>query len=268
MEKATSADGTTIAYDVWGQGPLVVVVGGAFNDRGTWAGLAEQLAGQGLRAVSYDRRGRGDSGDTQPYDVEREIEDLTAVIDAAGTGGTVFAHGVSSGGALLLRALAAGVPVARASVLEPPYRIEGAPPAPEHYIETLSAFVAANDRAGLVEYFQTRVIGLPVEMIERMKDTPVWDALLGLAPTLVYDGHALGGEDQSLPEGMLRNIAVPVLAITSTGTQVPWMSRTAESVAAAVPTGRFERLDGGFHEVAPAVLAPALAGFYREETAS
>jgi pimeloyl-ACP methyl ester carboxylesterase len=263
VETTTSADGTSIAYDLWGKGPAVVIVGGAFNDRGTWADLAQALAGEGLRAVSYDRRGRGDSGDTRPYAVEREFEDLRAVIDAVQPGEPVFAHGVSSGGALLLRAIGAGVPVARASVLEPPYRIEGAPPPPERYLATLQGFVDRDDRAGLVEYFQTRVIGLPVQMIEPMKGTPMWQSLLEIAPTLVYDGHAMGGDDQSLPTGLLAGIAIPVLGVTSEGTAVPWMSKTAATVAAAVPAGRHARLPGGFHEVPPPVLAPALAAFYR-----
>jgi pimeloyl-ACP methyl ester carboxylesterase len=265
MEKATSADGTTIGYEAWGDGPLVVVVGGAFNDRRTWAELAAALAGQGFRAVSYDRRGRGTSGDTEPFAVEREVEDLAAVIAAANPGGPVYAHGVSSGGALLLRALASGGPVTRASVLEVPYRIEGAPPAPERYIETLSGFVAAGDHAGLLEYFHTRVVGLPAEMIESMKGTPAWDALLAMAPTLVYDGLAMGGDDQSLPVDMLVAVSVPVLAVTSTGTAVPWMAQTGDRVAGGVPDGRSVRLDGGFHDVAPGVLAPALAAFYRED---
>jgi pimeloyl-ACP methyl ester carboxylesterase len=273
MEKVTSADGTTIGYDARGTGPLVVIVGGAFNDRGTWAPLAEALAGAGFRSVSYDRRGRGASGDTEPYAVDREIEDLAAVIDAAvidaagietDPRGPVFAHGVSSGGALLLRALASGVRVSRASVLEVPYRIAGAPPVPERYIDTLSAFVAAGDRAGLVEYFHTRVVGLPAEMLEQAKSTPMWTTLLALAPTLVHDGLALGGDDQSLPVDLLAGVPVPVLAVTSTGTAVPWMARTGDEVAAAVPAGRSVRLDGGFHEVPPEVLAPALAAFYRE----
>src|SRR4051812_40315592 len=132
VEKTTSTDGTTIAYDVWGDGPAVVIVGGAFNDRNTWADLGQALAGEGLRAVSYDRRGRGDSGDTRPYALEREFDDLRAVIDAVSPGEPVCAHGVSSGGGLLFRAIDAGAPVVRASVLEPPFRIEGAPPPPEN----------------------------------------------------------------------------------------------------------------------------------------
>ena len=265
MQKATSADGTRIGYDTWGSGPVAVVVGGAFNDRHTWAELAQALAAQGFTAVSYDRRGRGDSGDTEPYAVEREFEDLAAVLRAVGAAGPAFAHGVSSGAALLLRAVDAGVPLARVSVFEPPYRIEGAPPVPERYIETLRGYVAAGDRAGLVEYFHTRVVGMPAEMLEPMKGTPVWHSLLAMAPTLVYDGLALGGDEQPLPVDLLARIRVPVLAVTSTGTALPWLSRTADEVAAAVPDGTAIRLDGGFHEVPPPVLAPALEAFYRAD---
>jgi pimeloyl-ACP methyl ester carboxylesterase len=263
MERTTSADGTAIAYDAAGEGPLVVVVGGAFNDRRTWAGLVEALAAEGFTAVSYDRRGRGDSGDTAPYAVEREIEDLAAVISAAGSGGPVYAHGVSSGGALLLRALAAGVGAARGSVLEVPYRIEGAPPPPDRYLETLGSYVAADDRSGLVEYFQTRVVGLPAPMVESFKSDPMWAAFEALAPTLVYEAHVLGGDQQTLPVDLLATIPVPVLAVTSTGT-MSWMAGTSDLVAGALPQGRSVRLEGAFHQVPPPVLAPALAAFYRE----
>jgi pimeloyl-ACP methyl ester carboxylesterase len=265
MEQARSADGTTIAYDVWGSGPLVVIVGGAFNDRKTWAELAQEFAAHGFRAASFDRRGRGDSGDRSPYAVETEIEDIAAVIEAAGSEGPVFAHGVSSGGALLLRALDAGVSVTRASILEVPYRIEGAPPAPENYVATLESFIDADDRAGLIEFFHSTVVGLPMEMLEPMKGTPMWDSFLAMAPTLVYDALALGGDDHSLPASMLAGLKVPVLAVTSTGTQLPWLSETGGEVADAVPDGRFLRLPGGFHEVPAPTLVPALAKFYRGE---
>jgi hypothetical protein len=195
--------------------------------------------------------------------VEREIEDLSAVVADAGRGGPVFAHGVSSGGALVLRALAAGVPISRASVLEVPYRVEGAPPAPDRYIATLSDYVASDDRAGLVEYFHTRVVGLPGEMLEPMKGTPAWDSLVALAPTLVHDGLVMGGDDQSLPVGLLASIRTPVLAVASTGTELPWMSAATERIAEALPEGRLARLEGGFHFVPPEVLVPALAEFYR-----
>lgn len=268
MEKTTSADGTTIAYDVWGSGPLVVIVGGAFNDRTAWAELAQALAAEGLRGVSYDRRGRGESGDARPYAVEREIEDIAAVIEAAreSAESPVFLHGVSSGAALVLQALAAGLDATAASGLEPPYRIEGAPPAPPNYIGTLQEMVDRDDREGLMEYFHTQVVGLPIELLEPVKQTPVYAGMLAMAPTLIADGLALGGDDHSLPRELLSRVQVPVLTVTSTGTMMPWLGQTAERVAEALPNGRAVRLEGGFHEVPTATLAPALAGFYRAQT--
>lgn len=265
MERTTSADGTTIAYDVWGSGPLVVIVGGAFNERHAWAELAQALAAEGFRAVTYDRRGRGDSGDARPYAVAREVEDIEAVIDAARDGSTerVFLHGISSGAALVFQALGAGVDAAAASGLEPPYRIKGAPPEPENYIGTLQDMVDRDDREGLVAYFQTKVVGLPAEMLEPVKQSPFWPAMLAMAPTLVADGLALGGDDHSLPRELLAGIRVPVLTITSTGTQLPWLSGTASAVAEVLPRGESVRLEGGFHEVPTGALAPALAQFYR-----
>jgi len=261
VETATSADGTTIAYDVRGTGPLAVIVGGALNDRGTWAELAGALAAEGFTAVSYDRRGRGSSGDTRPYAVEREIEDLAAVSEAAGSGRELYAHGVSSGGALLFRAVAAGLPVVRASVLEPPYRVPGAPAMPAHYMATLQGYVDAGDRDGLLEYFQTQVVGLPAEMVQSFRGTPMWQALSAMAPTLVYDALCLGGDDHSLPTDIFAQVSVPVLLVTSSGT-AGWLGQTAEPVAAALPAGEWVRLDGGFHEVPTATLARALAAFY------
>jgi pimeloyl-ACP methyl ester carboxylesterase len=257
-----SADGTTIAYDRWGSGPLVVIVGGAFNDRGTWAELAQALAGD-FTVVSYDRRGRGDSGDTEPYAVEREIEDLTAVIADVSATGTAYAHGVSSGGALLLRAIVGGAPVTKASVLEPAYRVGGAPPAPQDYRATLRRLVESGDRGGAVEYFMTRAVGLPSEAVGQMKVTPAWDYLQGMAHTLIYDAEALGGDDHSLPTDLLRDITIPVLTVSSTLTS-PWLASAAEAVARAVPNGRYQRIEGSYHEVPPALLGPALATFYHE----
>lgn len=268
MKKTNSADGTAIAYDAWGDGALVVIVGGAFNDRAVWSDLAQALAAEGFRAVSYDRRGRGDSDDARPYAVEREIEDISSVIAATRdpADARTFLHGISSGGALVLQALAAGVEASAASVLEPPYRVEGSPAPPADYLATLQVMVDRDDRAGLVEYFHTQVVGLPSEMLEPAKQSPMWAGMLAMAPTLVADGLALGGDDQSLPVELLARVRVPVLAVASTGTPVPWMERATEQVAEAVADGRAVRLEGGFHEVPTTVLAPALAQFYRAQT--
>lgn len=262
MRKTASADGTTIAYDRWGRGPLVVIVGGAFNDRNTWVHLAQALASD-FTVVSYDRRGRGDSGDTPPIAVEREIEDLNAVIADATPDATAYAHGVSSGGALLLRAVAQGAPVRRASLLEPPYRVRGAPPAPHDYRGTLRRLIEAGDRGAAVEYFTTQAVGLPEQAVAHMKTTPAWDYLGAMAHTLLYDAEAMGGDDQGLPTDLLSRITIPVLAVSSMASTA-WLAAAAEAVAGVLPQGRHLRLEGGFHDVPAEVLAPALTTFYTE----
>ena len=137
-----------------------------------------------------------------------------------------------------------------------------APAAPPDYIGTLQRYVDAGDRDGVVEYFQTQVVGLPAGMVESFKGTPMWQSLCAMAPTLVNDGLVLGGDDHSLPVDLLASVQVPALLVTSSGT-AGWLSQTAEPVAAALPAGEWVRLEGEYHQVPPAVLAPALAAFYR-----
>lgn len=270
--RATSPDGTTIAFEAFGHGPAAVIVGGAFCDRGAFRPLAQALGEQGFTGVTYDRRGRGDSSDTQPYAVQREIDDLAAVIEAArgasdsgadSRNDPAYAHGISSGGALVLEAVAAGAPITKASALEVPYRTPGWPPAPEDYIATLERLEAAGDREGIVHYFHTRVVGLPEGMLGGMKGSPMWDALLAMAPTVRYDALCMGGDDQSLRRDRLANVTVPFLSINSSGTAMPWLHEAPAVLAEALPRGSHRELEGGFHEVPPEVMAPALAEFYR-----
>ncbi len=259
-ETTSSADGTAVAYEAYGSGPVVAVVGGAFCDRGAFRDLARSLGEAGFTGVTYDRRGRGDSGDTAPYAVVREVEDLAAVISATSATGRGFAHGISSGGGLVIEALATGIGVDRASMLEPPYRVEGAPPVPVDYVATLERLEAAGDRAGIVRYFHTAAVGLPEEMLEQMVGTPMWESLLAMAPTVRYDALCLG--DSSLPVDRLASIDAPVLTIASTGTQKPFLRQAPAAVAAALPHGRHVELEGGFHEVPADVLTPVLAEFF------
>jgi pimeloyl-ACP methyl ester carboxylesterase len=260
----TSADGTSIAYEAYGTGPVVALVGGAFCDRGALRDLARSLSEQGFRAVTYDRRGRGDSGDTQPYAVQREVEDLVAVIEANRESASgAYAFGVSSGGALLVEALAAGAPVDRAAALEVPYRTDAWPPVPEDYIGTLERFEAAGDREGILRYFNHEVVGMPDEMVDGMVGTPMWAPMLAMTYTVRYDGLCLGGNEQDLPTNTLAKVTVPFLAICSSGTAMPWLHASAAVLADALPDGRAVELEGGFHEVPAPVLAPALAEFLR-----
>jgi pimeloyl-ACP methyl ester carboxylesterase len=219
VRQATSADGTSIAYEAYGSGPVAAIVGGAFCDRNSFRDVAQALGEHGFTGVTYDRRGRGDSGDTQPYAVQRETEDLAAVIAAASTGPDqpAYAYGVSSGGALVLEAVAAGVPLAKAAAIEVPYRTEGWPPAPPDYVGTLERFEAAGDREDILRYFNTKAVGMPDEMVDGMRGTPAWEPLLALTYTVRYDALCLGGDEQDLPTDTFAKVIVPFLAVCSSG---------------------------------------------------
>jgi pimeloyl-ACP methyl ester carboxylesterase len=262
-----SADGTTIAYDVHGDAstgaPVVVCVGGATNTRLEWSAFCEALADRGLVGVTYDRRGRGDSSDTAPYAVAREVEDLTAVVEAVRAGGRAVAIGFSSGAALVLQAAAAGAPLERAVIMEPPYRIEGSPPLPDAYCDTLEAMIAEGRNDDAFEYFQVRAVGLPQEMVDGMKGTEMWAYFARTAPTLSYDGHCLGGNVQAFPTELVAGIEAPILALASTGSP-PFLQGPARMVGETAPNARFELLEGEFHSVPDDVLADAVAGFARE----
>src|SRR5262245_5356833 len=160
MDTVTSRDGTTIAYDRLGQGPPVVLLPGGSVDRTANAGLAAELAGHHT-VYNVDRRGRGDSGDTQPYAVEREVEDIAAVIDAAG--GRAHLYGSSSGAGLAMHAVAAGLPVARLALWEPPYSVGGRPDLPDDTASVYRELVDAGRRGDAVEYFMAKVVRLPPE---------------------------------------------------------------------------------------------------------
>jgi pimeloyl-ACP methyl ester carboxylesterase len=256
MDTVTSRDGTAIAYEVRGDGPPVVLVGGAFNDRNTPADLAEALSTR-YTAVTYDRRGRGDSGDTAPYAVDREIEDLAAVIAAVGSPARLY--GNSSGGVLAMRAAAAGVPVERLAILEPPFRGNGAPPLPGRYAATLVELIADGRHGDAVEYFLSQAVGLPPEAVEQTRRSPAWPGLQRMAPTLLYDMEVTG--DGGPPVALLAQVATSALVLDS-ASSAPWLRTAAFAVAAALPRGEYRSLGGGFHSLPPDVLAPALIEFF------
>jgi pimeloyl-ACP methyl ester carboxylesterase len=256
----TSTDGTTIAYQAFGGGPAVVVVGGATNRKEDWIELAQALASEGFTGVTYDRRGRGDSGDTRPFAVEREVEDLVAVIEAVGAPAGV--HTISSGGAVAYRAIAAGAPIATLSAFETPYRVAGAPSPPAEYTDHLQQLYDADRRSDMLAYFMTAGVGQPEEAVEQMKQMPFWDDLAQLGPTVLYDGLQLGGGGTPLPTELLETIDVPVLCIASTGSP-DWLRDAASAAADAVPDGTFTVLQGEFHSAPTAVVAPVLAAHHR-----
>lgn len=262
-QKTTSADGTTIAYQAYGDGPAVVFVSGATQRKEDWTELCEAMAAAGFRAVTYDRRGRGDSGDTTPYAVEREIEDLAAVIAAVtSAGGTAGLFGQSSGGALANRATAAGLPITTLATFETPYRVGDAPKPPADYVQHLQVLYDADDPSAMLEYFMVAGVGQPQEQVDQMKQMPFWDTLVPVGRTVLYDGYCLGGSQAPLPTELLGSITVPMLCLGSTGSP-DWLRAGAEAAANAAPDGRFVVLEGEFHSAPASVLAPVLAEHLR-----
>ncbi len=241
-----SADGTSIALEVTGSGQPVVLIGGAFNDRSTTAGLAEMLAPY-YRAVTYDRRGRGDSGDESlDYTADREVDDLEAVI--AYLGGTASLFGHSSGAVLALEAAIRHLPVDKVAAYEPPFIPEGSRPRPAPDVaERLARFVEADDRDGATALYQTEVIGLPSSMVEGMRQSEMWSFFTRLANSLPYD-YALFEPGCPIPNARMAHIEVATLVIAGSNT-FPWLARAAKEVATAVPGSSYLSLEGQDHGI-------------------
>jgi pimeloyl-ACP methyl ester carboxylesterase len=257
MDSVTSKDGTTIAFDRLGDGPPVILVSGGSVDRGSNAPLADVLAKQ-FTVYNYDRRGRGPSGDTQPYAIQREIEDIDAVIAAAG--GAAGLYGSSSGAALALEAAAAGAPVSKLALWEPPYIVgEGRPRPDPDTASIYRKFVAEGRRGDAVEYFMAKVVGMPPEFVGFARSQPWWPAQEALAHTLAYDAEIMG--DYSIPTDRIAKVAVPTLVLTG-GASFDWMVDTAQAIVDALPNGRRQALEGQSHDVSADVLGPVLAEFF------
>lgn len=252
----TSGDGTAIAYRRSGDGPPVVLVGGAFSTAETAAPLARLLSPR-FGVLTYDRRGRGGSGDTAPYAVEREIEDLGALLAEAG--GSASVYGTSSGAALVLEAAAAGLPITQLALYEPPYSTAPADGTEGgRHTERLAALLALERRGDAVELFLS-VVGLPADVVARVRASAAWPDLTAMAHTLAYDNAVLGLGP--VPVERLAAVAARVMVIDG-GASPLFLRNAARAVAAALPRGRHRTLTGQTHEVAPQVLAPMLEDFF------
>ncbi|HEV2255807.1 MAG TPA: alpha/beta hydrolase [Streptosporangiaceae bacterium] len=264
VETVTSADGTRIALERTGRGAPVILVGGAFNDRSTVAALAATLAPD-FTAITYDRRGRGDSGNNdRGFDVNREFDDLAAVIERASDGqarGMVSVFGHSSGGVLAIEAALRGLPIKRLAVYEPSYVPASARSQPgANLYERLVQMIGQDRRDDAVTLFQTEAVGLPAAVIEGMRASDFWGWFTGLAHTLPYDVALHGGYEP--PAGRLAGLGIPVLAVD--GSQSPqWIRTGTRAVAEAVPGGRYVTLEGQDHGVLhhPEALHPVLSAF-------
>jgi len=263
-EFATSADGTRIAFERSGSGPLLVLIDGAlcFRDFGPGRPMSAELSDR-FTVVIYDRRGRGESGDTAPYAPAREFEDLAAVIAAAG--GDAYVMGQSSGAAIAYRAAAAGVPMRKLIGYEAPWVgvANGADGAPSHYESELKALLARGENGKAVGYFMVTMVGAPFFVPAMMRLMPkVWASMRAIASTLPYDAAVMGAPFTP-PLDELGRIRVPALVLCG-GKSPKSMQAAEEAVASAIPGAQYGTLPGQTHQVSPKALAPLIAEFFSE----
>ena len=262
MQFVTSRDGTKIAFEREGTGPALIIVTGALASRHSARvpQLARILASH-FTVFTYDRRGKGESGDIQPYAVEREIEDLETLIDEAG--GKAFVYGHSSGAALALQAAARpGSRCTRLALYEAPYNDD--PPAIARwkiYISTLTRLLAEGKKGEAVALFM-QFLGTPAVTVERMRKAPFWPALEAAGNTLAYDHPALLGNEGVIPKVLAASVKIPTLVMAG-GEGFPFMRETARTLESIIPGAQLRILEGQTHDVNPRVLAPVLAEFFR-----
>ena len=257
-ETVMSRDGTKIALEKTGGGPAVVLVDGAMCSRsfGPTGPLSEALTSN-FTVYRYDRRGRGESGDTQPYAVTREIEDLEAVIAEAG--GSACVLGISSGAGLAIEAAASGVPIEKLALFEPPYTADGGDTEQRRREAAhMDAILAAGRRSEAVELFFGWV-GMPDEAIDQMRSSPMWPALEAAAPTIAYDDRVMG--DGTVPRERARQIGVPTVLIHGSESSAE-LRYAAEAVADAIPHAQRRTLLGQSHQADPMTLVPILREFF------
>jgi pimeloyl-ACP methyl ester carboxylesterase len=264
VEKIKSSDGTEIAFDRVGQGPPVILVGGAFSWR-RWKGFVElaHLLSARFTVLNYDRRGRGDSGDTQPYALEREFEDLHAMISIAG--GSAFVWGMSSGGILVLEAARTGVATEKIAAYEPPFIVDssdGLPP--DDFVSHVGALVDRGRRSEAMKYFMGQVMGMPSLIPSLMSLwTPMWSKLKATAHTLPYEAALIDRYVRGRPvdAAYWAGVATPTLIVS--GEKSPEKLRKgAAAIAGALPNAEHRALAGVSHNVKMSALAPMLVDFF------
>jgi pimeloyl-ACP methyl ester carboxylesterase len=261
MPIAISKDGTAIAYEKTGKGPGIVLVNGALAYRKFYGEreLANRLA-KNFTVIFYDRRGRGESTDKKPYAVEKEIEDIEALIDEAG--GSAYLYGVSSGASLALLAAKKLGPekVIKLALYEPPYGFDGADGKQEFAREKkkINELVAADKPGDAVTVFMEST-GMPSDKMEDIKKSPDWKNMERVGHTLVYDFEVLG--DGTVPLDIAKRIAVPSLVIDGEKS-FDFIHRSADTLAKIIPGAMRKTLKGQTHEVSPEALAPVLMDFF------
>jgi len=253
-----STDGTPIAFDKLGKGPPVVIVGGILGDRSQQGPLAELLSTK-FTVFNYDRRGHGESGNEEPYAIEREIEDLDIVFSEAGA--PAFVYGTSGCAVLSLLAAAGGLApkIKRLVIWEPPFFVDGTRPklAPD-YLSRLKSLLAEGRRREMVELFMSEAVGMPAEFVAQMHLAPWFPSQESLAHTLIYETTMMG--DYSIPRTKIASIKVPTLVLD--GGQTSWLTATANAIASILPNAQRRTIDGQPHNVDHNAMAPVLIEFF------
>ena len=261
MKTVTSKDGTSIAYDQSGSGPLLILVDGALCSRafGPMPELAKLLAPH-FTVINYDRRGRNESGDTKPYSPEREVEDIEALINEAG--GSAFVAGISSGAALALRAAAAGLTIKKLALYEAPFMVDktGHQPPPDAEAQ-LKAMIAADHRGDAVKFFMKDMVGVPPFIVFIMRIMPIFSKLKAVAHTLPYDAAVMG--DFSLPAERAASVKIPTFVGGGEKSPVS-MQNAVKKLAETIPGSELKMFKGQTHNIAMKVFAPVLIGFFKK----
>jgi pimeloyl-ACP methyl ester carboxylesterase len=256
MEKVTSKDGTTIAFDRLGEGPPLIMMGGALNDRQLASPLASLLASR-FTVFNYDRRGRTDSTDTQPYSISKEIDDLRAVLDEAGGSAMLFAN--CTGGMLALEAAAQGLPITKLALYEPPFIIGDNPPRLDDEFRKATGDLLEAGRPGdVVTQFLERIVGFPPDVVVRVQQMPIWPLLEKLAFSLPYDLILAG--DNSLPAARLPLVTMPTLVMDG-GRSPQWQRDSVQALVDALPNATRRSIADQNHTFEPELTAPVIEEF-------
>jgi pimeloyl-ACP methyl ester carboxylesterase len=262
--KVFSKDGTPIAFDRIGSGPAVILIDGALCYRGMGqSGQLAELLAQHFTVFTYDRRGRGDSGDTAPYAVEREVDDIAALLSEAG--GAAFVWGISSAAVLALEAANRLSGIKKLALYEAPFIVDDTVPTTEGDWDRISAAVAADRRSDAVKLF-LKLVGVPGFVRALMPlMVPMWSKLKAVAHTLPYDGAIVRDNQRgkALPANQWASVRVPALVMDG-GKSPAWMRRANRALANELPTAQYRTLEGQTHMLKPKAHAPMLLGFFKD----
>jgi pimeloyl-ACP methyl ester carboxylesterase len=261
MATTFSKDGTAIAYNKAGNGPPLILVDGAlcYREFGPSKALAALLT-RDFTVFTYDRRGRGESGDTAPYELDREVEDIEALIKVAG--GSACVYGISSGAALALEAASRGLPISKLALYEAPFLVDDSrEPIPADYPSRLENLIANDRRSDALRLFM-KSVGAPAIFVVFMRLTPAWSKLKAVAHTLPYDISIVHENQRGkpLPAGRWNGLTAPTLVVDG-GKSPAWMRNAAQALAASL-NAKYRTLDGQTHMVKPQALAPVLREFF------